>query len=298
MTSLTIGSSMRLTSILFASLYLTLAPPSRARDDGAHTINVMSFNLRYNTPNDGAHAWPERKELVATTIRFHRADVIGVQEALHDQMRDLEQTLPEHKWVGAGRDDGKTQGEYAAIFYRHARFELLESGSFWLSEKPEQAGSVGWDAAITRMVTWAKFRDLRSGKTFFHFNTHFDHLGQKAREESAKLLRARITALAREAAVVLTGDFNATEASPVYKILVAEAQPRRWLKNARTISTLPHHGPDWTFHGFGKAPERTTIDFIFVSEAVRVLRHAALYEYGEERYPSDHLPVFAEVILK
>ena len=258
----------------------------------------MSFNLRYNTPNDGVHAWPLRKELVATTIRFHRAEVIGVQEALHDQMMDLEQMLPEYKWVGVGRDDGKTQGEYAAIFYRHARFELLASGNFWLSEKPEQAGSVGWDAAITRLVTWAKLRDGGSGKTFFHFNTHFDHMGQQAREESAKLLRARITAIAGTEAVVLTGDFNATEASPVYKILVEAAPPLRMLKNARALSTLPHHGPDWTFHGFGKTTERTTIDFIFVSEGMRVLRHAALFEYGEERYPSDHLPVFAEVVLE
>lgn len=288
---------MRISTALFIVLHCCAVAPIAAQES-APTINVMSFNLRYNTPNDGVHAWPQRKELVATTIRFHRADLIGVQEALHDQMKDLEHMLPEYKWVGAGRDDGKTQGEYAAIFYRHARFELLESGNFWLSEKPEQAGSVGWDAAITRMVTWAKFRDAHSRKTFFHFNTHFDHLGQRAREESAKLLRARITALAREAAVVLTGDFNATEASPVYTILVEAAQPLRMLKNARAIATLPHHGPDWTFHGFGKTAERTTIDFIFVSEAVRVLRHASLYEYGEERYPSDHLPVLVEIRLE
>lgn len=288
---------MRISTALFIVLHCCAVAPIAAQES-APTINVMSFNLRYNTPNDGVHAWPQRKELVATTIRFHRADLIGVQEALHDQMKDLEHMLPEYKWVGAGRDDGKTQGEYAAIFYRHARFELLESGNFWLSEKPEQAGSVGWDAAITRMVTWAKFRDAHSRKTFFHFNTHFDHLGQRAREESAKLLRARITALAREAAVVLTGDFNATEASPVYTILVEAAQPLRMLKNARAIATLPHHGPNWTFHGFGKTAERTTIDFIFVSEAVRVLRHAALYEYGEERYPSDHLPVLVEIRLE
>ena len=288
---------MRISTALFLVLHCCAVAPT-AGQESAPTINAMSFNLRYNTPNDGVHAWPLRKELVATTIRFHRAEVIGVQEALHDQMMDLEQMLPEYKWVGVGRDDGKTQGEYAAIFYRHARFELLASGNFWLSEKPEQAGSVGWDAAITRLVTWAKLRDGGSGKTFFHFNTHFDHMGQKAREESAKLLRARITAIAGTEAVVLTGDFNATEASPVYKILVEAAPPLRMLKNARALSTLPHHGPDWTFHGFGKATERTTIDFIFVSEGMRVLRHAALFEYGEERYPSDHLPVFAEVVLE
>lgn len=288
---------MRLANLFFALLHLTLAPPSRASDDPAHTINVMSFNLRYNTPNDGVHAWPQRKELVATTIRFHRADLIGVQEALHDQMRDLEQMLPEYKWVGAGRDDGKLKGEYSAILYRHERFEALEYGNFWLSEKPEQAGSVGWDAAITRMVTWAKFRDLRSGKTFFHFNTHFDHMGQRAREESAKLLRARVDTIAREAHVVITGDFNANEISSVYAIMTAApAEGGCVIRNARDRSALPHHGPSWTFHGFGSAKERTWIDYIFVSNGARVLRHAAIYDFGEERYPSDHLPVLTELI--
>lgn len=288
---------MRISTVFFLVLHCCAVAPI-AGQESAPTINAMSFNLRYNTPNDGVHAWPQRKELVATTIRFHRADVIGVQEALHDQMLDLAHMLPEYKWVGVGRDDGKTQGEYAAIFYRHTCFELLASGNFWLSEKPEQAGSVGWDAAITRIVTWAKLRDVRSGKTFFHFNTHFDHMGRKAREESAKLLRARITSITGTDAVVLTGDFNATAASAVYKILAEEAKPLRLLKNTRALSVLPHHGPDWTFHGFGKATERTTIDFIFVSEGMRVLRHAALFEYGEERYPSDHLPVFAELLLE
>ncbi len=235
---------------------------------------------------------------MSNTILFHQADVVGVQEALHEQMRDLQQALPEFKWVGAGRDDGKAQGEYSAIFYRHARFELLASGNFWLSEKPEQAGSIGWDAAITRMVTWARFKDKRSGKIFLHCNTHFDHMGQKAREESAKLLRARITSLARDVAVVLTGDFNAGETSTVFQILTEAANTMRLLENARTISALPHHGPQWSFHGFGKATERTGIDFIFITEGVRVLRHANLYDYGEERYPSDHLPVFAELRLE
>jgi len=275
-----------------------------AQTDSAHSLNVMSFNLRYNNPEDGVNAWPLRKELVANTLRFHHADLIGVQEALHGQLEDLSEMLPEFKWLGVGRDDGKTQGEYSAILYRHARFELLEQGNFWLSENPQQAGSVGWDAAITRIVTWAKFRDLHSGETFYHFNTHFDHMGQKAREESAKLLRARIAQIPTKFQVIVTGDFNAEETSAVYRTMTEEraAQGKttqlRTLKNTRDISALPHHGPLWTFHGFGKAQPRTRIDYIFVSEGVRVLRHAAIYDFGEEHYPSDHLPVLAEVLLE
>lgn len=289
---------MRRAILFFALLHFTFALQSLAGDKVVHTINVMSFNLRYNTPNDGANAWPERKELVSTTILFHRADLLGVQEALHEQMLDMQQTLAEFKWVGVGRDDGKTQGEYSAIFYRHARFEMIEHGNFWLSETPEQVGSVGWDAAITRIVTWARFKDKRSGKTFLFCNTHFDHMGQKAREESAKLLRARSAALARNVPIIITGDFNANEASLVYQRMTAPPEKgQRMMKNARALSALPHVGPAWTFHGFGKATERPWIDYIFVSEGVRVLRHAALYEYGEERYPSDHLAVFAELEL-
>lgn len=268
-----------------------------AQADSAHSINVMSFNIRFNNPDDGVHAWPHRKTPVANTIRFHQADLVGVQEALHEQMEDLSALLPEFKWLGAGRDDGKARGEYSAIFYRHARFALLESGNFWLSEKPEQPGSKGWDAAITRMVTWAKFKDRRTGKTFFQFNTHFDHIGQKAREESAKLLRARVSKISENMPVVITGDFNATETSSVYAIMIAAPESgARALHNARDLSARPHHGPSWTFHGFGHAKERTGIDYIFVSNGARVLRHAAIYDFGEERYPSDHLPVLAELV--
>ncbi len=290
---------MRRAHLFFALLPLALALQSLARDERAQTIHVMSFNIRYNNPDDGENAWPKRKALVSNTILFHQADVVGVQEALHGQMLDLQQALPEFKWIGAGRDDGKIQGEYSAIFYRHARFELLESGNFWLSEKPEQAGSIGWDAAITRMVTWARFKDKPSGKIFLHCNTHFDHMGQKAREESAKLLRTRSATLAHNIPIIITGDFNANETSLVYQRMIAPPEKdQRVMKNARALSTLPHVGPMWTFHGFGTATERPWIDYIFVNEGVRVLRHAALYEYGEERYPSDHLPVFAEMTLE
>lgn len=288
---------MRRTSIFFVLLSLAAAAQPRVEDRVAPSLNVMTFNIRYNNLNDGVNAWPNRKTLVAHTIRFHRTDLVGVQEALHEQLEDLSGLLPEFKWLGVGRDDGKSKGEYSAILYRHERFETLEHGDFWLSETPEEPGSVGWDAAITRMVTWAKFKDRRTGKTFFHFNTHFDHIGQKAREESAKLLRTRFTRISRNAPTVITGDFNANEASSVYAIMTAAPpEGNRMLRDTRDLSVLPHHGPNWTFNGFGKATERFCIDYIFVSAGARVLRHAAIYDFGEERYPSDHLPVLAEVV--
>jgi endonuclease/exonuclease/phosphatase family metal-dependent hydrolase len=152
-----------------------------------HYLRVMTFNIRYDEPRDKENAWPNRKELVASMIRFHHADLVGLQEALKRQLDDLEKLLPEYAWVGVGRGDGKTEGEYSAILYRKIRFTYLASSTFWLSETPDVA-SMGWDAAYPRIVTWVKLKDNRTSKTFFHFNTHFDNRGVLAREESSKLL--------------------------------------------------------------------------------------------------------------
>lgn len=257
----------------------------------------MTFNIRYNNPDDGENAWPQRRDLVAKTIRFYQVDLLGVQEALHEQMRDLSQLLPEFKWIGAGRDDGKEKGEYSAIFYRPDRFKLVQQQTFWLSATPERAGSVGWDAAITRVCTWGQFKDQQTGKGFFIFNTHFDHIGETARRESAKLLLENIRRRAGSAPVILTGDFNATDTSAVYKILSGGAVgPGQLLRDTREVSALPHYGPQWTFHGFGKVTERPGIDYIFVAAGVKVLRHGTIRD--DERYASDHLPVLAELLFE
>jgi endonuclease/exonuclease/phosphatase family metal-dependent hydrolase len=152
-------------------------------------VNVMTFNIRYNTKNDSLNAWPYRKDNAASQIRFHNVHILGVQESLHEQMMDLSQLLLKYKYTGVGRDDGKIKGEYSAIFYDTTRLKLMESSTFWLSLTPDVPGSKSWDAAITRIVTWAKFKDAISKKIFYVFNTHFDHIGKEARRESAKLLK-------------------------------------------------------------------------------------------------------------
>ena len=264
------------------------------------SVNVMTFNIRYNNPNDGENAWPRRQELVANLVRFHEIDLLGVQEALKDQLDDLSQLLPELSWIGVGRDDGRAKGEFSAILFRQTRFTLLQQGTFWLSPTPELPGSVGWDAAITRVCTWGKFKDRRTGKIFFLFNTHFDHLGENAREESAKLILKKIQAFAPTEPLVVTGDFNANENSVVYQTLTAStnANSNCHLLDTHAISQFPHYGPLWTFHGFGTATERPRIDYIFVNHRVAVRRHAAIAEAIDGRYASDHLPVMAELIWK
>ncbi len=256
-------------------------------------LRVMSFNIRYDEPRDKENAWPNRKELVGSMIRFHRADLVGVQEALKHQLKDLEQLLPEFAWLGVGRDDGNEAGEFSAILYRKDRFTLVENATFWLSETPSVPGSKGWDAAFPRIVTWAKFKDNSSSKTFFHFNTHFDHRGVRAREESARLLLERIERIAGRTPVIVTGDFNFNEVSTGYKILVAKDS----LRDARYASQHGHHGPTSTFSEFKALVSEWRIDYVMVKGSVKVLQHGALADTWDGRFPSDHLPVLAEVLI-
>jgi endonuclease/exonuclease/phosphatase family metal-dependent hydrolase len=257
----------------------------------------MTFNLRYDTPSDGANAWPHRRDWVAALIRFHAPDALGVQEALAHMLTDLDARLPDFARVGVGRADGRAGGEFSAILYRRDRLELLDSGTFWLSPTPEVAGSKGWDAAIERIATWARFRDRRTGCRHVHLNTHFDHVGEQARQESARLIRRRIAALADGMPVLVTGDLNADPASGPYRILtrdtIADATPP--FRDALVASRDGHYGPTSTWTAFRAIEPGRRIDYVLVSPEVRVLKHAVLPDSWDGRFPSDHLPVVAAV---
>lgn len=259
------------------------------------TLTVMSYNIRFDNPDDGINAWPNRKDQVADMIgNRYPSDIIGLQEALKHQIEELQARLPGYSWVGVGRDDGKERGEYSPIFYRTSRLELIETDTFWLSETPEIPGSKSWDAAITRVVTWAKFKDLNSGQEFIIFNTHFDHIGEQARLESAKIIRERILQT-EKLPIILTGDFNVPENSEVYSVLADTPG----LQDARYASQTGHQGPTASFSDWEvlREPE-TRIDYIFVNDKVRVLNHQIADDQYDGRYPSDHLPVIAEVLIK
>ncbi|MBN1293719.1 MAG: endonuclease/exonuclease/phosphatase family protein [Candidatus Latescibacteria bacterium] len=259
----------------------------------------MTFNIRYNNPDDGENAWPNRKDFVSDVIRYHRADLVGIQEALSGQVDDLKKRLPEFSWFGVGRDDGKSAGEFMAIFYLKDRLELLDSSTFWLSETPNKPG-MGWDAACNRVVTWGKFRDKDTGKVFFHFNTHFDHMGKTARRESAYLLISQVTEIAGDTPAVITGDFNAQPSSEPYKIITSSGNKSDILIDSITVSRYPHYGPSGTWTGFentgkiGDAP----IDYIFVKNSVDVLLHETISDSIAGRFPSDHMPVLVEIIIE
>ena len=263
----------------------------------SQTLNVMSFNIRYNTSSDKENAWPNRKNKVAGQILFHDVHVVGVQEAQHDQMMDLKERLVRFKYVGVGRDDGKTAGEYSAIFYDTTRVKLLKSETFWLSETPAVPGSKSWDAAITRIVTWARFRDIKTKKQFFVFNTHFDHLGKKARAESARIILQKVKTLAGKLPVIVTGDFNTPPSDEPYQLIV-EANNKDRLTDSKAICATAHYGPTGTFNDFRtKERDNEPIDYIFIKNKVKVLKHGTLSQTWEGRFSSDHFPVFATVEL-
>lgn len=239
-------------------------------------------------------------------IRLHRADLAGLQEVQLGQLHDLQQLLPEWSWAGMRGRAGKGEGdEHVPILYRTTRFELVDQGVFWLSETPEVEASKGWDAAITRICVWAKLRNRRTGKELVLMNTHFDHVGEQARAESAKLIMQRAPAIAKNLPVIVIGDMNCLDSSQAYATFTGKevsasgsSADRFRLSDALHTTLRPHHGPTSTFQGFGPLPPNQRIDFIFVTPKVKVLQHAILTDqWNLDRWPSDHLPVLAEVLV-
>lgn len=266
------------------------------------SLNVMSFNIRYPNPGDGIHYWDNRRPLVASILHYYEVDLLGVQEAHLRQLNEIVADIPEFDWFGVCRTDGSTNpnpdNEFSAILYRKDRFERLDGNTFWLSETPDVIASTGWDAALPRIVTWAKFKDRKTSKIFFHFNTHFDHMGVQARNESAKLILEKIQKIAGDMPVVLTGDFNCSDTDPPYLTLTDE-KCSYYFKDALHVSESPHHGPMSTFAGNFEASGLIDhrIDFIFVRNNVRVFKHAILSDSWNGNLASDHLPVIARVAI-
>lgn len=266
------------------------------------SFTAMSFNIRYDNPDDGKHAWPHRKSLVADIITRYGAEIVGVQEAEHHQLRYLDDQLKAYTWFGVGRDDGKKKGEFTAIFYHKERFELLGHDTFWCSETPEKA-KAGWDAALPRTVTWGLFRDKETSEQFRIYNNHFDHRGEIARKKCAQLLLDKIAdhqQAGPKVPVLVTGDFNATPDSPAYHILTgkmdAGARDPITLLDAKEIAETKPRGPMGTFTGFDRNQEYDQpIDYIFVNNGFTVHTHTTIDDVYDGILPSDHYPIAVEL---
>jgi endonuclease/exonuclease/phosphatase family metal-dependent hydrolase len=290
-----------LISIITCGLLLTPLhgeSPDISRSPDSLRVRIMTYNIRFDNPDDGVHAWSHRKDTLLSFVRSQRLDILCIQEGLHGQVIFLKMGQPRFGVGGVGRDDGREKGEYSAIFYDTTRFACGKSGTFWLSPHPEIPAR-GWDAALPRIVTWLQLRDTLTNKTFFVFNTHFDHMGAQARENSARLIRNKIREIAGESNVVLAGDFNSTESDPPYRILVSDSGGRPRLVDAAYHSQTPPEGPSSTFAGFEfKEPEPgNRIDCVFVSDGVKIITHRTMVARRTQGYLSDHLPVVVEFEL-
>lgn len=272
--------------------FVTAVAQVKARTD----LNVMTFNIRYDNPDDGLNNWKFRKESAIKLIRFQEVDVLGAQEVLSSQLKEMTTQLQEYAVIGVGREDGKEKGEYSPILYNKDKFTLLKSGCFWLSQTPEKP-SKGWDAACERIATWAQLKDKVTAKKFFVLNTHFDHIGKVAREESVKLILNKTSELSEGLPQIVMGDFNANPESSVVQGIVRPTNSISLFDSKKMASLV--YGPDWSFHDFGRIPfaERPLIDYIFISKNIKVLKYGVLAETVNNYFLSDHTPVLVKVSL-
>ena len=281
---------------IIASLTLTLATPLIAQDNPA--VRVMSFNIRNGHARDGENHWDKRKGLVLEVIRDFRPDLLGTQETHAFQREFLERNLDAFEGFGVSREDGKEKGggEQVAMFYRKARFEKLDGGHFWLSKKPDEPGSKSWDTSLPRMASWLTLRDRKDkdAPPIVWINTHFDHRGDEARFESAKLIRQRIVDLGKDVRVIVTGDFNAGEGSKPYEAMFEVQNEKR----SPVVDTFRVKHPEkfeeeGTFNGFGPRAGKARIDWIGCSRQWKVIE-AKIDRWNKDgRWPSDHFPVTA-----
>lgn len=274
----------RLTTLL--AWLLLIGPALYAQKN--QPINVITYNIRYSNTGDGINAWDNRKENVKALVNFYDTDILCVQEALAGQFDYLLENS-NFEVVGAGRDDGLRKGEFSAIYFNKNRFTKKDGGIFWLSLTPN-VPSKGWDAALNRVCSWVKLYDKSNKKEFIVFNTHYDHVGVQARIESAKLIKQKIQEIAPKLPVIFTGDLNVTPETEAITTI------KSFLTDTKDISIEPHYGPNGTFNSFNFNSElKNTIDYIFVNKGFTVQKHATLTDSKDQRYYSDHLPVFARL---
>lgn len=260
----------------------------------AQTMRVASYNIRNENTYDTGNLWNDRVDHVAALIKFHEFDIFGVQEALEHQLETLQAALPGYAYYGIGRDDGKQAGEHESIFYKTAKFDLLDKGDFWLSATPD-VPSKSWDApCCNRICSWVKLKARSSGKTFYVFNAHYDYEKDYARNQSSLLMLKKIAAIAGNSPVIMVGDINGDNNSSWYKSLEASDK----LEDSYVLAKDPYM-PRGSFNEFGKYEDGELIDHIFCSKDFKVGKWGVLSDtYGKLKFPSDHCPVMTVLTLK
>lgn len=257
------------------------------------SFKVITYNIRYDNPKDEENRWDNRKDFLTDQIKFYEPDFLGTQEGLAHQVSFIDSTLSQYKYIGVGRNDGNSEGEFCAIFFNSEKFNLIINSTFWLSETPD-VPSKGWDASLNRICTYGLFENGNTKEKLWVFNTHFDHRGVQARSNSSKLIIKKIRELNKDNyQIVFMGDLNLEPESEAIRYLSSE------LTDTKTANSKVVFGPTGTYNGFKfNQPVFRRIDYIFVSKGnVEVVKYAVLSDSKECRYPSDHLPVYAEIVL-
>ncbi|MEQ1689630.1 MAG: endonuclease/exonuclease/phosphatase family protein, partial [Sphingopyxis sp.] len=288
----TMATLLGLVAFAFAFAMPASATPNRC----TATVRAMTYNIRLDTPVDGENDWSHRRSWLSEQIIWLAPDIFGLQEVVPGQKRDIAHDLPAYRLVGNGRDDGRDMGESSPIGFMPTRFDLLDSGTFWLSPTPDQPGR-GWDAAYPRVATWVRLRDRVSHAVLLALNTHWDHIGIEARRQSGLQLRAWLGANARAGEhLILLGDFNTAMTSEAMAALVNPQASAVRLRDSRAASQTPPFGPVGTFNAFRLVPEEVlTIDHILVGDSVTVSRTAVVAQHVDGRVISDHYPVLADL---
>ncbi|NGM60610.1 endonuclease/exonuclease/phosphatase family protein [Sphingobacterium sp. SGG-5] len=276
-----------LTNLLVSETY------AQKKLDDAVTLDIMTFNIRMNYQDDGVNNWQFRREYMTDLIKWYQPDLLGAEEAYYPQYSDMTRLLTDY---GAfGPIEGRQGAESVAVFYLKSRLTCIDSGTFWLSQTPDQQ-SVGWDANLRRTVTWGAFEIKGSDRKVYLFVTHFDHKGKTAREESAKLLLQKVHEIAGDTQAFIVGDFNFREESIYYKILSSGNGTDRRFYDTNKLAEK-YYGPSWTLHDFGlmSIEKRPKIDYIFTNKKIRVTHFVNISEQRGNVYPSDHNPQMATV---
>ena len=267
--------------VLFSVLFSYINQSSKAQE-----INVLSYNIRYASFNNNIENWDQRKEGVLSILKGR--DFIGLQEVLPVQMNDIAKGLDEtYSFFFRTRDANPETGEGSPVLFNKKRWEVLDSGFFWLSDTPEFPGSNTWGAAFSRMVTFGLFRDFISGDSILVVNTHFDHVSQSAREKSIGLILARFKTEISKIPVILMGDLNVTPENPVYQKIISINSLSDSYKKIHQEESVAGA----TFHGWIDSEPQDRIDYIFYSDPLSIIESEVLHTKHNGIYPSDHFPL-------
>ncbi|MBT5074466.1 MAG: endonuclease/exonuclease/phosphatase family protein [Kordiimonadaceae bacterium] len=278
---------MNFTAKLLAIMLLSFSMAS-AQDTNPE-IDVMSFNIRYGTAKDGDNHWKFRKDQLLELLKSSAPDIIGLQEVLKFQLDEIMTTLPAYAMIGVSRE-GNFEDEFSAILYKKSDFVARKTNTYWLSDTPE-IPSKGWGNDIMRIVSWAEFKHIKSDKSFYHYNAHFDHISQLSREKGAEQLANIIKDRDLQYPVIITGDFNAGEDNQA----IINLKDSGFDDAYRVLN--PNESTVGTFNGFNGENDGDKIDYVFVGNGIQVLEATIDQSNIDGKYPSDHFPVTTKVKL-